>query len=98
MQSHDFEFTRRGDGKDYAMTSSDNTACVAIRSWSNSFVEQFVRGAVRSWSTSFGSSSFGSSLFGSIIICSIQRLRIEREEKPVPAKSLYCHNTESYHV
>ena len=48
MQSHDFEFTRRGDGKDYAMTSSDNTACVAIRSWSNSFVEQFVRGAVRS--------------------------------------------------
>ena len=68
MQSHDFEFTRRGDGKDYAMTSSDNTACVAIRSWSNSFVEQFVRGAVRSWSTSFGSSSFGSSLFGLLFV------------------------------
>jgi len=45
MQSHDFKFTRRGDGKDYAMTSSDN-------------MEQFVLGATRSWSSSFVESSF----------------------------------------
>jgi len=63
MQSHDFKFTRRGDGKDYAMTSSDN-------------MEQFVLGATRSWSSSFVESSFVESLLG-----------IEREGKPVPAKS-----------
>ena len=65
MQSHDFEFTRRGDGKDYAMTSSDNTACVAIRSWSNSFVEQFVRGALRSGAVRSGAVCSGYYLFNS---------------------------------